>query len=118
MLSPFAFMVLVGLGTYVPYVAFHTTIFERLIAVFHERGNIGYLMYLADAFGYLTYMIVMVAKSILGDNVNFLPLFKNCTFWLSIGSMIIVAVLAVSYARRIPKTAELSATPDPAGEMP
>ena len=56
LLSPFAFMVLHGLGLYLPYVAIHTTIFERLIAMTRDRGNIGYLMYLADAFGYLGYV--------------------------------------------------------------
>jgi hypothetical protein len=31
-LPPFAFMVLLGVGMYVPYIAVHTTLFERLIA--------------------------------------------------------------------------------------
>ena len=53
-------MVLHGLGLYLPYVAVHTTIFERLIAMTRDRGNIGYLMYLADAFGYLGYVVVML----------------------------------------------------------
>src|SRR5262249_41955219 len=57
-----AFMVLLGLGLYIPYVAVHTTIFERLIALLRDRGNLGYLMYLADAFGYLGYVGVMVVR--------------------------------------------------------
>jgi Family of unknown function (DUF5690) len=50
-LTPFAFMVLHGLGLYLPYIAVHTTIFERLIAMTRDRGNVGYLMYLVDACG-------------------------------------------------------------------
>ena len=61
--GPFVFMVLLGLGLYVPYVAVHTTIFGRLIAMTRDRGNIGYLMYLADAFGYLGYVAVMIGKN-------------------------------------------------------
>ena len=53
-------MVLMGLGLYLPYVAIHTTVFERLIAMTRERGNLGFLMYLADAVGYLGYAVVMV----------------------------------------------------------
>jgi hypothetical protein len=41
MLSPLAFMVLHGLGLYLPYVIFHTTLFERLIALTRDRGTIG-----------------------------------------------------------------------------
>ncbi|HSZ86096.1 MAG TPA: DUF5690 family protein, partial [Puia sp.] len=43
-LGNFPFMVLVGLGVYMPYVAVHTTIFERLIAITKEKANIGFLM--------------------------------------------------------------------------
>jgi hypothetical protein len=60
--SPFAFMVLIGLGLYLPYVAVHTTLFERLIAMTRDRGNLGYLMYLADAAGYLGYAGVVLAR--------------------------------------------------------
>ena len=60
LLDGFAFMVLVGIGLYLPYVAIHTTIFERLIAMTRDRGNLGYLMYLADSFGYLGYPVFML----------------------------------------------------------
>lgn len=55
-LEPIPFMVMIGLGLYIPYVAVHTTIFELAIAMTRDRGNIGYLIYLADAFGYLGYV--------------------------------------------------------------
>lgn len=64
-LPPFAFMVLQGLGLYLPYIAVHTTMFERLIAMTRDRGNIGYLMYLADAFGYLGYVAVLLVRTAL-----------------------------------------------------
>ncbi len=35
------------LGLYFPYVAIHATVFERLMAMNRDRGNIAYLMYLA-----------------------------------------------------------------------
>lgn len=63
-IGSFGFMTLVGLGLYLPYVAVHTTIFERLIAMTRDRGNLGYLMYLADAFGYLGYVAVMLARGV------------------------------------------------------
>jgi hypothetical protein len=75
-LSPFSFMVLLGVGMYVPYVAVHTTIFERLIALTRERGNIGYLMYLADAAGYLGYVAVMLMRSAFPQGGSFLDFFR------------------------------------------
>ncbi len=80
-LGGFAFMVLSGLGLYLPYVAVHTTIFERLIAMTRDRANIGYLMYLADAFGYLGYVAVMFSKSAFAYKGEFLAFFTaTCGF--------------------------------------
>jgi len=101
--SPFAFMVLLGLGMYLPYVAVHTTIFERLIALTRERGNIGYLMYLADAIGYLGYAAVMIGRSAFPSKERFLGFFT--TFATDIVSTALVTVLIawVLYARRAPR---------------
>ncbi|WP_197740778.1 DUF5690 family protein [Tuwongella immobilis] len=88
-LSPFWFMALLGLGTYLPYIAVHTTIFERLIAMTRDRGNIGYLMYFVDAFGYLGYVAVLVVKNLMksqGTQVtgNFLDFFVPLSWGVAI----------------------------------
>jgi hypothetical protein len=74
-LSPFALMVLLGLGLYLPYVAVHTTLFERLIAMTRDRGNLAYLMCLADAVGYLGYVAVMLAGHFWDGRTNLVDLF-------------------------------------------
>lgn len=86
-LTSFAFMVLLGLGLYLPYVAMHTTIFERLLAMTRERGNVGFLMYVADSIGYLGYVAVMLVHSSRGNqaaeaNANFIRFFEY-TCWLT-----------------------------------
>ncbi len=75
-LDAFPFMVLLGLGLYLPYVAVHTTLFERLIAMNRDPGNIGYLMYLADAFGYLGYVGVMATRLVVRPDGGFLGFFQ------------------------------------------
>jgi hypothetical protein len=59
----YTFMILTGLGLYLPYVAFHTTLFERMLAFTRERGNLGFLIYVADSIGYLGYVCVMIARN-------------------------------------------------------
>ena len=80
----FQFMVVIGLGLYLPYVAVHTTIFERLIAMTGEKGNIGFLMYLADSFGYLGYVVVMLARGGSKSNAGFLDFFIALS-WVGAG---------------------------------
>jgi hypothetical protein len=75
-LSPFVFMVSCGVGLYIPYVAFHTTVFERLIAVSRLPSNLGFLMYIADSIGYLGYAIIIVVRTQLDEPDSLLPFFR------------------------------------------
>ncbi len=91
-LGAFWFMVLLGLGLYLPYVVMHTTIFERLIAMTRDRGNIGYLMYLADAFGYLGYVAVMFARNLFGGSGNFLDFFVTLSVVIAAASLVTLLI--------------------------
>jgi hypothetical protein len=71
----FTFMVMLGTGLYLPYVAIHTTIFERLIAMTRDRGNLGFLMYIADAIGYLGYVVLMILKGLFPTGQTFMGFF-------------------------------------------
>jgi len=62
-LSPERMMIMVGAGLYLPYVAVHTTLFERIIALTRDRANVGFLMYLADALGYCGYVVLMLGRN-------------------------------------------------------
>lgn len=100
MLGPFAFMVLLGFGLFVPYVAVQTTIFERLIAMTRDRGNIGFLVYLADSFGYLGYVAVMVGKNYYGVKGDILGLFKTTSCVVMVLAALAIIVAIVFFQRR------------------
>lgn len=83
-MAAFPFMVLVGFGLYLPYVAMHTTVFERMLAMTRERGNLGFLMYVADAYGYLSYVLLVFSKplwTVEGDHLSFF----TWVSWVCIG---------------------------------
>lgn len=84
-ISPFPFMVLTGLGLYLPYVAVHTTVFERLLAWTRDKGNLGFLMYLADASGYLGYVALLIVKSmhLIDTDADMAAFFKTIC-WLAV----------------------------------
>ena len=87
----FTFMVLVGSGLYLPYVAVHTTLFERLIAMTRERGNIGFLMYVADACGYLGYAAVACGKLFFHADGSMLDFFATASLIASTASIVLLA---------------------------
>jgi hypothetical protein len=87
-ISPFVFMVLIGVGLYLPYVAVHTTIFERFIAITRDTGNLVFLMYLADAFGYLGYVGVMLARNAMEPGGDFMTFLRPLCFFVAIVSLV------------------------------
>lgn len=89
----FGFMVLIGLGLYVPYVAFHTTIFERMLAMTRDRGTIGFLMSVADAVGYLGYVAVMVIRNFTQASDDMLGLMIGAC-WVAVGLSVVCLPLS------------------------
>lgn len=102
-LSPMTFMVLLGFGMYIPYVAFHTTVFERMIAALRETGTIGYLMYLADALGYLGYVGVMLYRNSVTSDRNFLTLMNRTSVVVAALASLIAMLLCIHYTNKIPR---------------
>jgi hypothetical protein len=83
----FMLMVLMGLGMYIPYVAVHTTVFERFVAMTREKANIGYLMYFVDTIGYLGYCALMLAQSYLRSVASFLDFFLQLSAWAALAGL-------------------------------
>lgn len=99
-LDGFSFMVLLGLGLYVPYVVVHTTVFERLVAMTRDRGNIGYLMYLADAFGYLGYVVVLLLRGSIRSSGSLLDLFLATAWGVATAGAVCFGLAGAWFLRR------------------
>jgi hypothetical protein len=95
------FMILLGVGFYVPYVLFHTTIFERLLATLRDKGNIGYLMYLSDFAGYLSTVLMMVIMHLVSEQgVDFVALLLWLAMIASPLCLLCTALVMVYFGHR------------------
>ncbi len=70
-------MQLTGLGLYMGYIPFNCIFFERLIASFRVAGNVGFLIYFADAFGYLGSVVVMLSKEFMQLQLNWSQFYSH-----------------------------------------
>lgn len=66
-----------GLGLYIAYVLFNSVFFERLLASFSIAGNVGFLIYMADAWGYLGSITVMLSKELFKLQLNWVPFYSQ-----------------------------------------
>ena len=97
-LDPVWWMTAVGLGLYMVYIPFNSVFFERLIATFRFTGNVGFLIYLADSFGYLGSVSVLLSKEIFKVQLNWVDFFSNSVIILSVAGVLITAFSAYYFA--------------------
>jgi Family of unknown function (DUF5690) len=91
MLAPLWWLGLVGFGLYLAYVPFNCVFFERLIATFRIAGNVGFLMYLADAFGYLGSVMVLLVREFADLHLSWTQFFATAVLDLAtFGSIALV----------------------------
>jgi MFS family permease len=102
-LSPFSWMICVGLGLYIGYIPFNCILFDRMIAAFGTAANVGFLMYLADSFGYMGSVGVIITKTIFSIKLQWTTLYSVGVIYMSIAG-IILTILAIIYFTRKFKT--------------
>ncbi|MFD0764853.1 DUF5690 family protein [Mucilaginibacter lutimaris] len=99
-LQPIWWMTIVGLGLYMVYIPFNAVFFERLIATFRYAGNVGFLIYLADSFGYVGSVGVLFSKEIFKVKLNWVNFFSNSVIGLSALGLLLTVFSAVYFARK------------------
>jgi MFS family permease len=96
LISGYLWIILVGLGLYMGYIPFNSILFDRMIATFKIKGNVGYFMYLVDSFGYLASVFVIFLKGIMGVSISWTLFYQNGVLVLSfVGS--ITSLITIFY---------------------
>jgi hypothetical protein len=92
-------MQLVGLGLYMGYIPFNCIFFERMIAAFRVAGNVGFLIYLVDAYGYLGSSSVILSRHIFQINLTWSRFYPNAVVIFSVVG-IIATIFSLFYFNR------------------
>jgi hypothetical protein len=87
-------MMLVGLGLYLVYIPFNSIFFDRLIAAFSMKGNVGFFIYVADSVGYVGSVTVMLVKEGMTLKIQWTTFFSQSVILLSIVGIFITAYSA------------------------
>ncbi|WP_062052798.1 DUF5690 family protein [Aquimarina longa] len=89
-LNPFIWMVICGFGLYICYVPFNCLFFDRFIAMFKIKGNAGFLIYIADSFGYLGSITALLYKNFGQANLSWLDFFIYGAYGITILGIVIM----------------------------
>jgi hypothetical protein len=95
-IHPVIWMVLMGLGMYLPYIIYHTMLLDRWIASFKMQANVGFLMYIMDSVGYLASLIILIIKNYFSPQMSWSNFFIGIS-WVTGVSMMILGLMALAY---------------------
>lgn len=99
LLSPVLWMILSGIGIIFPYILFNGLIFDRILAAFREKGNVGFLMYIADAIGYLGSVAVLLWRNFGEGEMSWVSFFIGLCYACGL-LMAMATVLSWWYLKR------------------
>lgn len=94
-ISGFFWVVITGLGLYMAFIPFNALLFERMIATFRYTSNIGYVMYLADAMGYLSSIGIFGLKNVFSPSTSWADFFLSSSYFVSVAGIIIMIASAL-----------------------
>jgi len=77
LLSPIQWMFLSGLGLFLGYIPFNSSLFDRFIGAYKIQGNVNFLMYLCDSIGYLASVFLLLSKEIFLKGVTFSSFYRD-----------------------------------------
>ena len=98
-------MILNGIGLYLGYVPFNSIFFDRLIAAFQYIGTVGFVMYVADAFGYLGSVSVLFLKEFGYANLSWLEFFVSAGYFISFAGTVLITGSMLYFHRKHRKMA-------------
>jgi len=90
MIAPEWWMILTGLGLYMGYVPFNCIFFDRLIAAFRYVGTVGFIMYVADSFGYLGNITVLFVKEFSYADIGWLDFITRAAYITSVSGTVLM----------------------------
>ncbi len=95
-ISPYFWLLATGFATYAAYIPFNSILFDRMIAAFRKPGTVGFLIYVADAFGYLGSVMVLIYRDLGARDLSWARFFGQSSYVLA-GAGIICIGLAWRY---------------------
>ncbi|WP_312297610.1 DUF5690 family protein [Chryseobacterium sp.] len=93
LLSPFLWMTVSGFGMYICYIPFNGIYFDRMIAAFEIKGNVGFLIYIVDSFGYLGSVLILLYKNFGSAKTSWLNFYIGLNYIIT-ASVFILSVIA------------------------
>jgi hypothetical protein len=113
LLSPLLWMILSGAGLYMAYVPFNAMLFDRLIAASGTVGTAGFLIYIADASGYLGSCVLLLWRNFGLVQLDWLQVFIASAYFTSVAGMLLIGLAALYFLKKTAPLKSLGSDVEP-----
>ncbi len=104
LINAIQWMTLVGMGLYFGYIQFNSIFFDRLLAAFKYSGTVAFLINLADSFGYLGSVGVLLYKYFGQAQLSWLNFFIAGGYILSIMGTLLMLLSLIYFRNKFMKS--------------
>lgn len=101
LLSPFWWMLLVGMGLFLAYTPIQVVLFERMIALFKIKANAGFFVYICDSAGYLGSVGLLLYKEFFMRDLSWAKVLMQFSYLLTIICMALLILSALFFNKRL-----------------
>lgn len=98
LVSAMAWIITASAGLYLGYVPYNCFYFERMIAAYRIPGNVGFLIYIADAFGYLGTVLVLLVKEFIHLHYTWVDFFTGMFYVSAFTGILLVLWASVLFS--------------------
>lgn len=99
-LTPFWWILLIGMGLFLAYIPIQVALFERLIALFKIKSNAGFFIYICDAIGYLGSVALLLYKEFFMKELSWAKVMMRFSYVLTITCLSIQILSAIFFNRK------------------
>lgn len=100
LISPLAWMILAGAGLYTAYTPFNAVLFDRLVAYSGRVATAGFLIYVADASGYMGSVALLLWRNFGEVDLNWVQFSILSAYGISIVGVGATALAAIYFQRQ------------------
>ena len=100
LMSPFLWMTVSGFGMYICYIPFNGIYFDRMIAAFEMKGNVGFLIYTVDSFGYLGSVLVLLYKNFGSSRTSWLNFYIGLNYSITAAVFILSVIAFLTFRKK------------------
>lgn len=99
-LQPVVWLFIESLCLYIAYLTFQTIFFDRFIACFRIKGNVGFFIAIIDFIGYMGTVTLLSTKEFLNFDMEWFDMFNHMAFFVGVVCTVLFTIVATLIYKR------------------